>query len=507
MSPPHVVISYDYNDLEAAETAATVLSRVGLRPWLDLWDIVPGESREAGLIHAMESADAVLVLVGAQLPGQSGHDVRTLMAGTLEPPPLIPVLLPGAHGLPEVLADRAALDLRDTPMNSLEGAAAVLRTLLGVLRNGGSEQRGASLTPSPDELHGALERVRRILGDDHPDVLRAATALAGSGATPQPTEEQAGSTESPAPYATEMETAQQRAARFDRTAMSLVNRLRGAATIMTRNPADAEDLVQETFLRAFAAFGTFRAGTNLKAWLYRILTNTYINGYRRSQRQPQQAPTEEISDWQIAQASEHTSQGLPSAEAEALDNLPDDDVKAALQQLPDDFRMAVYLADVEGFAYKEIADIMGTPIGTVMSRLRRGRRQLRDLLTDTARERGLIRGVQGAPISCGEPHETDCSEVLAEVWLFLDNELDQERRALLTRHLDECAPCLAEYGLDEKLKRLLAAEFGDEQTHAALREQIRIAVLKQAQVTVVESADGTTHTTVEVRSTRLEHRA
>jgi RNA polymerase sigma-70 factor (ECF subfamily) len=177
---------------------------------------------------------------------------------------------------------------------------------------------------------------------------------------------------------------------FEEQALQYMDQLYAAAMRMTRNPSDAADLVQETFVKAYQAFGQFQQGTNLKAWLYRIQTNTFINNYRKKQRDPYQGTIDELEDWQLGGAESVTqSVATRSAEAEAIDHLPDSAVKDALQSIPEDFRLAVYFADVEGFSYQEVADIMKTPVGTVMSRLHRGRRMLRELLAGYAAERGI----------------------------------------------------------------------------------------------------------------------
>jgi RNA polymerase sigma-70 factor (ECF subfamily) len=177
--------------------------------------------------------------------------------------------------------------------------------------------------------------------------------------------------------------------RFEADALPLLSGLYSAAFRLTRNAADAEDLVQETYLRAFRGFHQFEEGTNLRAWLYRILTNTFINSYRKKQREPQTISDEEIEDWYLySKMREQVAE--PSAETAVIEALPDEDVQDALSSLPEQFRIAVLLADVEGFSYKEIAEITAVPIGTVMSRLHRGRKALEKRLWDVVRERGLV---------------------------------------------------------------------------------------------------------------------
>ena len=173
------------------------------------------------------------------------------------------------------------------------------------------------------------------------------------------------------------ESAESRA-RFERDVIPQLSQLYPAALRMTRNPTDAEDLVQETSVKAYAAFHQFRPGTNLRAWLNRILTTTFINVYRKRRREPQQALGGDLQEWQMS--ADRLSPPVPSAETEALDRTTDSDLLRALRDLPNEFRTAVYLADIEGYPYREIAEIMGTPVGTVMSRLHRGRRKIREQL-------------------------------------------------------------------------------------------------------------------------------
>jgi RNA polymerase sigma-70 factor (ECF subfamily) len=188
--------------------------------------------------------------------------------------------------------------------------------------------------------------------------------------------------------------------RFTRDTAPLLDSLYGAALRMTRNPSDAEDLLQETMLRAYRAFDRFEAGTNLKAWLFRILTNAYINTYRKRQREPLKVSSDELGDFDLyQQLKDHDSDFGQSAETMVLDGLLDSDIVDALDELPEQFRLAVLLSDLEGFSYAEIAEIMDVPMGTVMSRLHRGRKALQKRLWNIAREKGIVKG---APQGSGE---------------------------------------------------------------------------------------------------------
>jgi RNA polymerase sigma-70 factor, ECF subfamily len=191
---------------------------------------------------------------------------------------------------------------------------------------------------------------------------------------------------------TRVEISERDRERFERDTAPLLDSLYGAALRMTRNPADAEDLVQETMMRAYRAFDRFEEGTNLKAWLFRIMTNAYINIYRKRQREPQQVSQDEVEDFDLYQElKSHDPQYEATPENIVLDRLLDADIVSAIEDLPDQFRLAVILSDIEGFTYAEMAEIMDVPMGTVMSRLHRGRKALQKRLLHLARERGIVK--------------------------------------------------------------------------------------------------------------------
>ncbi|MGA4846470.1 sigma-70 family RNA polymerase sigma factor [Streptomyces sp. G5(2025)] len=185
------------------------------------------------------------------------------------------------------------------------------------------------------------------------------------------------------------ETDAERARRFERDVLGYRRRMHSAALRLTRNPEDAEDLVQETYAKAYKSFHQYRDGTNLWGWLHRIMTNAFITSYRKKQTEPPHCAASQIEDWQLARAAGHTSAGLASAEAQALHHVPDPELLDALRETPAEFVKVVYLADVEGLHYREISQLLGIPHGTVTSRLHRGRRRLRTLLAEYGRRRGL----------------------------------------------------------------------------------------------------------------------
>ncbi len=331
-------------------------------------------STTTGTVTSAATGAGTDAMAGATAGATSGAQGVPLMFGAV-PAHLLDTGTDSARSTAKHAAEALTVALPNTGWPTRLGSSAMTDTSREQNQGTGGDVVGADAGARPD-----TNASEGVAGTTEPTAAESTTeSESDEGTERSPVEEDAAA----------------RAVRFERDALQYLDQMYSAALRMTRNPADAEDLVQETFAKAFAAFHQYRPGTNLKAWLYRILTNTFINSYRKKQREPQQSQAEDVEDWQIARAASHTSRGLRSAEAEALDRLPDSDVKRALAELPEDRRMVVYYADVEGFPYKEIAEIMGTPIGTVMSRLHRGRRQLRELLADYAAQRGLVSQAPG----------------------------------------------------------------------------------------------------------------
>lgn len=260
-------------------------------------------------------------------------------------------------------------------------------------------------------------------------------------------------------------TTKDKMAAFEEAALPYMDSLYRTALRLTRKDKDAEDLVQEAYLRAYKSFHQFQLGTNCKAWLFKIMANLHINNYQKQSRRPSSMSFDDVEDFylynKLSEKNEATKSG--NVEEEVLSGFLDSEVKDAIEKLPYEFRITVILADIEGFRYQEIADILGCPIGTVRSRLSRGRKLLEKYLWDYVRGRNFFR----------EKCKMTCGEAVENLVDFIHDEMDEDGGGEMKTHLEQCHLCCSRFEFEEKLSDVIKQKACKESCPADLRSKIK----------------------------------